>query len=108
MNDGDMALAGNTLAGAGGGMVVVRDGKILTLLSLPIAGLMSDKTVEEVAVSVDSVERAWKDLGCVLVSPFMTMALLSLPVIPELRITNRGLVDTLQFRMLDSVVAEKI
>ncbi|MGB9803094.1 adenine deaminase [Desulfofundulus sp.] len=104
MNDQDMALAANTLAECGGGMVVVRDGRVLALLPLPIAGLMSDRPVEEVRDMVAALERAWKELGCPLVSPFMTMALLSLPVIPELRVTNRGLVDTVNFRFVDLVV----
>jgi adenine deaminase len=101
MNDKDMATAGNTLAESGGGMVAVRDGKVLALIPLPIAGLMSDHPVEEVAEQLSKVHQAWKDLGCSLVSPFMTMALLSLPVLPELRLTNRGLVDTVQFRFVD-------
>ncbi|WP_066632674.1 adenine deaminase [Desulfolucanica intricata] len=104
MNDRDMALAGNTLAGCGGGMVVVRDGKILALLPLPIAGLMSDRPVESVAEQVRALDKAWKEIGCPLVSPFMTMALLSLPVLPELRLTNRGLVDTINFTFVDLVV----
>ncbi|MTI84504.1 MAG: adenine deaminase [Firmicutes bacterium] len=103
MNDADMALAGNALAESGGGMVVVRDGKVLALLPLPIAGLMSDKSVEEVADRVKGVHDAWQELGCRLVSPFMTMSLLSLPVLPELRLTNRGLVDTLSFSFVDLV-----
>jgi len=103
MNDADMALAGNTLADCGGGMVAVRDGKVLALLPLPIAGLMSDRPVEEVARQVHAVHEAWGDLGCRLVSPFMTMSLLSLPVLPELRLTNRGLVDTLKFTFVDLI-----
>jgi len=105
MNDEDMALAGNTLAECGGGMVAVRDGKVLALLPLPIAGLMSDRPVEEVAAQLSKVHQAWRELGCNLVSPFMTMALLSLPVLPELRLTNRGLVDTVQFRFVDLVTS---
>ncbi|AGL03371.1 adenine deaminase [Desulfoscipio gibsoniae] len=103
MNDADMALAGNTLAGCGGGMVAVRDGQVLALLPLPIAGLMSNAPVEEVAKQVQAVQQAWVELGCRLVSPFMTMSLLSLPVLPALRLTNRGLVDTQQFKFVDLV-----
>jgi adenine deaminase len=96
-NDSDMALAGNILAEHGGGMVAVRDGEVLALVELPVAGLMSDRPVEEVAAAVAGLSQAWKQLGCTLVSPFMTMALLSLPVIPSLRLTNRGLVDVTTF-----------
>jgi adenine deaminase len=104
MDDGDMVVAANTLAEAGGGMVVVKDGKVLAILPLPIAGLMSDEPVEEVQSNVDRLAQAWKALGCRLASPFMTMALLSLPVIPELRITNRGLVDVTEFRYVPLVI----
>ncbi len=85
-------------------MTVVKDGKVLAILPLPIAGLMSDKPVEEVQSSVEGLAQAWKALGCDLASPFMTMALLSLPVIPELRITNRGLVDVTEFRFTPLVI----
>ncbi|HHY45751.1 MAG TPA: adenine deaminase [Firmicutes bacterium] len=104
MNDRDMAYAGNVLAGCGGGMVAVRDGRVLALVELPVAGLLSDRPVEEVSEKVKALSRAWQELGCHLVSPFMTMALLSLPVLPELRLTNRGLVDTLAFKFVSAVV----
>lgn len=103
-NDQDMALAGNHLAEMGGGMIAVRDGQVLASLPLPIAGLMSDKPMEEVALAVARLDEAWKELGCTMVSPFMTMALISLPVLPELRLTNRGLVDCLNFTMLPSLL----
>jgi adenine deaminase len=100
-NDADMAVAGNILAEHGGGMVAVSDGEVLALVELPVAGLMSDRPVEEVAKSVAALSEAWKRLGCTLVSPFMTMALLSLPVIPDLRLTNRGLVDVTTFSFVN-------
>ena len=92
-NDEDMTLAANTLIGQGGGMVVVREGEILGCVPLPIAGLMNDKSAEEMAKLVAGLEEAWAQIGCVMVSPFMTMALIPLACIPELRLTNRGLVD---------------
>ena len=104
-NDADMAFAGNKLAEIGGGMVAVRDGEVLALVPLPIAGLMSQEAVEVVNEQVQALAQAWKELGCELVSPFMTMSILALPVIPELRITNRGLVDTVQFAPVDVVVS---
>jgi adenine deaminase len=100
-NDEDMALAGNTLAKVGGGMVAVKGGKVIALLPLPIAGLMCQEPAEAVAKKVKELEMAWKDLGCDLVSPFMTMALIALAVLPELRLTNRGLVDTINFKLVD-------
>ncbi len=104
MNEKDMALAGNTLIECGGGMVAVKDGEILALLPLPIAGLMSPEPVEDVDKKVQTLEAAFKELGCTLISPFMTMALLPLPVLPELRITNRGLVDTVNFEFVDVII----
>lgn len=103
-NDADMAVAGNNLAEIGGGMVAVRDGEVLALVSLPIGGLMSQEPVEVVNEQVQALAQAWKELGCDLVSPFMTMSILALPVIPELRITNRGLVDTVEFTPVQIVV----
>lgn len=85
-------------------MLVVKDGQILATLPLPIAGLMSDRPVEEVAGMVARLDAAWKELGCNLESPFMTLALISLPVLPELRLTNRGLVDSLNFTLLPSAI----
>ncbi len=103
-NDEDMSLAGNTLAEVGGGLVVVKEGEVLALLPLPIAGLMSDKPIIEVRDKVEEIYEGWRTLGCRLESPFMTMALLSLPVIPKLRITNRGLVDVDKFQFTDLFV----
>lgn len=103
-NDEDMAIAGNTLVKCGGGMAVVKNGKVIALHQLPIAGLMTDEPAEIAAQRVHELEQAWKELGCNLVSPFMTMALLALPVLPELRLTNRGLVDTLNFKIVDLIV----
>ena len=96
-NDQDMALAANTLIQAGGGMVVVRDGKVLGLVPLPIAGLMNDKPVNEMSDLVEHLENAWEQIGCKMVSPFMTMALIPLACLPELRLTDRGLVDCTKF-----------
>ena len=77
------------------------DGKVLALVPLPIAGLMSDRTVEDVAGLISRLDAAWKEIGCVINSPFMTMALIPLACLPELRLTNRGLVDCRSFRFVD-------
>ena len=105
-NDEDMALAANTLIECGGGLCAVVDGKILGLVPLPIAGLMSDKTLEEMSVMVEQLEEAWKTMGCTLPSPFMTMALIPLACLPELRLTNRGLVDCCTFNFVDLIIKE--
>lgn len=103
-NDADMALAANTLIACGGGAVAVQDGKVLGLVELPVAGLMSDKPLEEVSAEVDGLEAAWKQMGCAMPSPFMTMGLSSLACLPELRLTNKGLVDCLRFEFVPLVV----
>ena len=104
-DEADMAVAGNTLVACGGGMVAVRNGTVLALLPLPIAGLMSPEPVEKVDNQVQALEAAFRELGCQLISPFMTMALLPLAVLPELRITNRGLVDTVDFELVNTVLS---
>lgn len=98
-NDADMALAAQTLATCGGGEVAVMDGKVLALVELPVCGLMSDKPVEVVSAEVDQVEKAWKTTGCNLPSPFMTMGVMSLACVPFLRLTNRGYVNCVTFKM---------
>lgn len=105
-NDDDMALAANTLINCGGGMVAVADGKVLGLAKLPIAGLMNDESAEEMAADVATLEEAWKAIGCSMPSPFMTMALIPLACLPDLRLTNRGLVDCRTFQFVPLVVEE--
>lgn len=100
-NDGDMALAANTLIECGGGMCAVQNGQVLGLVPLPIAGLMSDQPVEEIGKIVAGLEDAWKKIGCSMPSPFMTMALVPLACLPELRLTDRGLVDCNRFCFVD-------
>ena len=102
-NDADMALAANTLIACGGGAVAVKDGKVLGLVRLPIAGLMSDQPLDEAAKEVKELEAAWRALGCVHPSPFMTMAIVPLACLPEIRLTNRGLVDCRTFRFMDLI-----
>ncbi|HID73404.1 TPA: hypothetical protein EYP38_05685 [Candidatus Micrarchaeota archaeon] len=99
-----MALAVNKLAEVGGGIVTVRRGEVLSLVELPIAGLMSSEPVEAVAEKLEKTYEVWRGLGCEWVSPFMTMSLLALDVLPELRLTDRGLVDTVKFEFVDLFV----
>lgn len=100
-NDEDMALAANTLIECGGGMCAVQNGRVLGLVALPIAGLMSNKPMQEMAETVAALEEAWKEIGCSMPSPFMTMALIPLACLPELRLTDRGLVDCSRFCFVD-------
>lgn len=105
-NDEDMALAANTLIECGGGMCAVQNGKVLGCVELPLAGLMNVKTAEEMSAKVGALDQAWKEIGCDIVSPFMTMALIPLACLPELRLTDRGLVDCLKFTFADLEVEE--
>ena len=98
-NDEDMALAAATLAECGGGEVAVADGKVLALVELPVCGLMSTERVEVVAEKVARARAAWEQMGCAMPSPFMTMGVMSLACVPELRLTNRGYVNCLTFEM---------
>lgn len=82
-NDADMALAANTLAEVGGGMVVVADGEVLGLVELPIAGLMNDLDAPAMSEKVHHLEKTWAEIGCTMPSPFMTMALIPLACLPE-------------------------
>ena len=99
-NDADMALAANTLIESKGGMAVVQNGRVLGVVPLPIAGLMNDKPAEEMAAMVSRLTECWEQIGCTMVSPFMTMALIPLACLPELRLTDRGLVDVAHKRFL--------
>ena len=99
-NDADMAAAANELAKCGGGQVVVRQGEVLGKVDLPIAGLMSNEPVKVVAQKTASVLNGFKMCGCELNNPNMQLALLGLVVIPELRISDLGLVDVTQFKFI--------
>ena len=93
-NDMDMYTAAVALIKSQGGKVVVRDGEILSRFELPIAGLMSDKNFETVLAKCNDLNAAAHSIGCLIDDPFMTMGFLSLPVIPELKITDKGVFDT--------------
>lgn len=93
-NDKDMAIAANRIRNLGGGLIVVADGEILAEMPLPIAGLMSQLSAVEAAKENENIRRAVYSLGVPQnIEPFMTMAFVSLPVIPKLKMTTRGLVD---------------
>lgn len=93
-NDFDMYTAAVELVKMQGGKVVIKDGKVIAKLPLPIAGLISDKDFDYVVNHCEELNYAVKELGCKLDDAFMTMSFLSLPVIPELKITDKGLFST--------------
>ncbi|MBQ4115642.1 adenine deaminase [bacterium] len=100
-NDYDMYIAAVELVKSQGGKVVVNNGEILSKLPLPIAGLMSDKDFSYVLEKCEELNKAAHSIGCTLDDPFMTMAFMSLPVIPELKITDKGIFDTNKFDFTD-------
>ena len=95
----DMALAANRLGEVGGGVTVWKDGRELSLVKLPIAGLMSDSPAAEVAAKADEMVAAMAACGCTLNNAYMQHSLLALVVIPALRISDRGLVDVTKFEI---------
>jgi adenine deaminase len=100
VDEADMAAAVNRLAEIGGGQVAVANGSVLGEVPCPIGGLLSDRPAEEVAGAVSRMEEASRALGVKLPAPFMAMSFLALSVVPELKITDRGLVDTINFELV--------
>ncbi|MFN3642175.1 MAG: adenine deaminase [Gemmobacter sp.] len=97
---GDMALAVNRLAAIEGGFVVAADGAVRAEIALPVAGLMSLGSFEEVRAALHDLRAAARSLGVTLNEPFLQLAFLCLPVIPHLKITDRGMVDVDRFALI--------
>lgn len=100
IDPGDMALAANRLKEIEGGFVVVDSDQVMAELALPVAGLMSLEPFEEVRDRLALLRQAARDLGITLEEPFLQLAFLALPVIPHLKITDRGLVDVDRFEII--------
>jgi adenine deaminase len=98
-----MAAAANTLAKSGGGQVVVKNGKVIGQVELKIAGLMSNQKADVVAKKAETILRGFQACGCKLNNPNMQLSLLALVVIPELRISDKGLVDVTKFNFVPVV-----
>lgn len=99
-NDEDILAAVKEIDRLQGGLVATAEGKVLATLPLPIAGLLSDEPLEVVVDKLERLEQVATDLGTTLPSPFSTLSFLALPVIPELRLTDLGLVDVSEFRLI--------
>jgi len=106
-NDKDMIRAFEKVVDMKGGFSVAEDGKVIESLDLPVAGLMSDKSLKEVNKSMKKILKAVHSLGSDLKDPFMTMGFLTLPVIPLLKITDHGIVDVDKFEIVDLIVKDK-
>lgn len=100
-NDEDMFKAIKELVKSQGGKVIVKDGEVVAKLELPIAGLMSEESAQTVIKKGEELKQGEKTIGCTLAEPFMTMAFLSLSVIPEIKLTDKGLMDVLKCEFTD-------
>lgn len=100
VDEQDMLLAAQHLIHLQGGLAVAAGGRVLADLPLPIAGLLSPAPLEEVAGAYRRLKEAYQNLGGTLADPFMALSFLALPVIPELKLTDLGLVDVGQFRLV--------
>jgi adenine deaminase len=98
-----MALAANTLVKCGGGQVAIANNEICGLVELPIGGLMSNESGQTVARKAANVLAGFKECGCNLNNPNMQLSLLALVVIPEIRISDLGLVDVTQMKLIDLI-----
>lgn len=97
----DMRTALAALAATGGGFCVVKGGAVISHLPLPLGGLMSLEDPETIARALEDLHAASKAIGCALPEPFLQLAFLSLPVIPSLKLTDRGLMDVDAFKLID-------
>lgn len=102
-NDDDMLSAARAIAAMQGGFVAVDKGQVLGRVPLPIGGLMSDQPIERVRAELDHLNAVTRKLGCELDTPFMALSFLALPVIPDLKLTDKGLVDVRKFDFVDIV-----
>ncbi|MDF2788542.1 MAG: ade [Neobacillus sp.] len=101
-NDDDMILAANTIKEMQGGLVVIKEGQVLASLELPIAGLMSDRPYREVYISLNNLHIALEKLGANdHFNPFLTLSFLALPVIPEIKLTDKGLFKVSTFEHIN-------
>ena len=103
-DDVSMLAAARAVCDIGGGLVATSGDQILSRLPLPVAGLMSDRPIAEVRRMYDLLLSAAKELGSPLHDPFMAMSFMALEVIPSLKLTDKGLVDVEQFRIVDLFV----
>lgn len=106
-NDDDMLSAARAIASMQGGFVAVDKGQVLGRVPLPIGGLMSEQPIERVRAELDHLNAATHNLGCDLETPFMALSFLALPVIPDLKLTDKGLVDVRKFGFVEVLADEK-
>ncbi len=103
-NDTDMAICVKAIEESQGGLAIAADGELIDILPLPIGGLMSDKPAGEVIQKLGILNGRCRDLGCVLSAPFMSLSFISLPTVPELGLTDKGLVDVHNHELIPSII----
>ncbi len=108
VDDADMALCVARLEKIGGGIAVVEGGKVRGELPLPVAGLLSDAPAEEVVAQLEALQELLHQLGVHSEAPFMSLSFLSLSVIPQLKITDLGLIDVDAFELVPLEAAEEL
>jgi adenine deaminase len=106
VRSGDMAFAANVVSDMDGGLIAVESGHVMAKLALPIAGLMSDRPADEVASKLEALDRAAEKLGATVDKPFTVLSFMPLAVIPELRVTDKGLVDVNKFSLTSVMIPD--
>lgn len=106
-NKNDMTIAANKLIDAGGGMCAVSDSEVLSLVELPIAGILSNKGIEEICNEVNQLVKTMRDMGIKHKEPIMILTLLALAVSPEIKITDKGIVNVLNKEIIQLINYEK-
>ena len=102
--DADMQTALEAVVNMGGGLAAASNRKILARLALPLAGLMSFEPVSRVQRQLDALIDVTQEMGCILTDPFMILSFLALPVIPALKLTDKGLIDVNKFEVVSLYV----
>ena len=103
-NDEDMALCASAIEEMQGGFVIAADGKVLGKLPLPIAGLLSEEPVSDIIANLEEINQIYHNLGGTLPAPFMTISFIGLPTVPDLGLTDLGLIDVLAHKLIDPFV----
>jgi adenine deaminase len=103
-NDRDMALAVSVIEGMQGGFVLVSQGEVIGKLALPIGGLLSQEPVKTIIQGLEEINHQYHEMGGTLPAPFMTISFIGLPTVPDLGLTDLGLVDVLEHKLISSFV----
>ncbi|MEE8357180.1 MAG: adenine deaminase C-terminal domain-containing protein, partial [Anaerolineales bacterium] len=103
-NDRDMAACVAAIEEMQGGFAIASDGKVLEKMALPIGGLLSEEPVNDIINSLEEINRVYHNLGGTMPAPFMTISFIGLPTVPDLGLTDKGLVDVLKHTLISSFV----